>query len=171
VTLDPAHVFREALERHGCAPRGREDQYMALCPEHDDREPSLSVGTGDDGRVLVNCFAGCATERIVERIGLRMRDLFPLDLGDSGRRLRTARREDFTGDARAIVNMLAAAQRSGERWTSALWLDKCPNCEHVYLLVVVGSHREPAIYCPRGCDLHMVTQALADRLAERRRAT
>jgi putative DNA primase/helicase len=49
---------------------------MALCPAHDDREPSLSLKEGDDGRVLIKCHAGCTTENIVEAIGLEMHDLF-----------------------------------------------------------------------------------------------
>jgi len=31
---------------------------MALCPAHDDREPSLSVSEADDRRVLLHCHAG-----------------------------------------------------------------------------------------------------------------
>jgi putative DNA primase/helicase len=37
----------------------------------------LSVSTGADGRVLLNCFAGCAVEAIVAALGLSMGDLFP----------------------------------------------------------------------------------------------
>jgi hypothetical protein len=50
--------------------------WKALCPAHEDREPSLSVTEGDDGRALVKCFAGCDTEKIVVRLGLEMSDLF-----------------------------------------------------------------------------------------------
>jgi hypothetical protein len=50
--------------------------WKALCPAHDDNEPSLSVSEGDDGRALLKCFAGCATSDIVTRIGLDMSDLF-----------------------------------------------------------------------------------------------
>ena len=32
----------------------------ARCPVHNDRNPSLSISTGDDGKLLVNCHAGCA---------------------------------------------------------------------------------------------------------------
>jgi hypothetical protein len=53
--------------------------YTAHCPAHDDRTPSLHVTEGDDGRVLLKCFAGCRTETIVRRIGLEMKDLFPRD--------------------------------------------------------------------------------------------
>lgn len=31
----------------------------ACCPAHDDHSPSLSISTGDDGRLLLHCFAGC----------------------------------------------------------------------------------------------------------------
>ena len=51
--------------------------FIARCPAHPDREPSLSVSEGDDGRVLVKCHAGCSTEAIVQAAGLELRDLFP----------------------------------------------------------------------------------------------
>jgi hypothetical protein len=35
------------------------DGWMARCPAHDDREPSLSIRQGEDGKVLVRCDAGC----------------------------------------------------------------------------------------------------------------
>lgn len=51
--------------------------FMARCPVHDDKNPSLSITEGDDGRVLLKCFAGCSTEDIVKALGLTMADLFP----------------------------------------------------------------------------------------------
>lgn len=51
---------------------------MTLCPSHDDTSPSLSVSTGDDGRILVHCFAGCTAEEITDALGLHVRDLFPM---------------------------------------------------------------------------------------------
>ena len=53
------------------------NSYMAQCPCHEDKEPSLAVSEGEDGRVLLKCFAGCNTEDIVARLGLTMADLFP----------------------------------------------------------------------------------------------
>lgn len=49
--------------------------YRALCPAHDDNEPSLSLRQEDD-KVLLNCHAGCDTEEIVNALGLEMSDLF-----------------------------------------------------------------------------------------------
>jgi 5S rRNA maturation endonuclease (ribonuclease M5) len=50
--------------------------WKALCPAHDDTEPSLSISEGDDGRALLKCFAGCALPEIVSALGLEMKDLF-----------------------------------------------------------------------------------------------
>ena len=51
--------------------------WVARCPAHPDRNPSLSVGVGADGRVLLKCFAGCDLHAILDAIGLEVRDLFP----------------------------------------------------------------------------------------------
>jgi hypothetical protein len=56
--------------------RGSNGSWKALCPAHEDREPSLSVTEGDDGRALINCFAGCENADIVNALGLEMSDLF-----------------------------------------------------------------------------------------------
>jgi hypothetical protein len=39
--------------------------WMARCPAHDDREPSLSIRNAGDGKVLVRCHAGCDQERVI----------------------------------------------------------------------------------------------------------
>lgn len=55
------------------------DGYLARCPAHDDATPSLSVGEGADGRVLLRCHAGvgCELRAIAAGLELRVRDLFP----------------------------------------------------------------------------------------------
>ena len=40
--------------------------HMAKCPAHEDRTASLSINTGDDGRVLLKCHAGCSTDDILD---------------------------------------------------------------------------------------------------------
>lgn len=49
---------------------GRDRQWSAFCPAHEDRKASLSVGVGDDDKVLVYCFAGCEFEEIEEALNL-----------------------------------------------------------------------------------------------------
>jgi DNA primase len=48
----------------------------AHCPAHDDRNASLSIKAGDDGRTLIHCFADCRTEDVLAAVGLTLRDLF-----------------------------------------------------------------------------------------------
>lgn len=50
--------------------------FMARCPAHDDRVPSLSIGISRRGRgVLLHCFAGCCTEDVLAALGLTYGDL------------------------------------------------------------------------------------------------
>ncbi len=49
--------------------------WMAHCPAHDDRRPSLSISVGEDGRAVLFCHAGCATEDICRRLDLTWADL------------------------------------------------------------------------------------------------
>lgn len=54
--------------------------YAARCPcRNDDENPSLSVGQGTDGRVLVTCHrgTGCTVDQICEAVGLQLKDLMP----------------------------------------------------------------------------------------------
>ena len=75
-TVTPFELFLSALETHGCKPKRHGDKVSAHCPAHDDASPSLSLDTGDDGRALLYCFAGCATTAIVSALDLEMSDLF-----------------------------------------------------------------------------------------------
>jgi hypothetical protein len=45
-------------------------QRSTRCPAHDDNRASLSVATGDEGRILLHCFAGCTYDAIVAAAGL-----------------------------------------------------------------------------------------------------
>jgi hypothetical protein len=53
------------------------NQWASSCPAHDDQDPSLSIASGDDGRVLLHCHAGCTVEEICAALGLTGSDLFP----------------------------------------------------------------------------------------------
>ncbi len=55
--------------------RLRGDEWLAICPAHDDEKPSLSFRDGEKG-LLLKCFAGCTTKSICQALGLRMHDLF-----------------------------------------------------------------------------------------------
>jgi hypothetical protein len=52
--------------------------WKAKCPAHDDKEPSLSISEGADGRALLKCWAGCETEDVLAALSMTLRDLFPV---------------------------------------------------------------------------------------------
>ena len=49
--------------------------WLARCPAHEDRSPSLSIRDSDN-RVLLHCFAGCSTDAVLASLGLTFIDLF-----------------------------------------------------------------------------------------------
>jgi hypothetical protein len=44
--------------------------WSANCPAHDDRTASLSIGEGENGRLLLKCFAGCTFDAILKAAGV-----------------------------------------------------------------------------------------------------
>jgi len=53
------------------------DRWMACCPAHEDKSPSLSITQSSDGKILLHCFAGCTIEEITDALGLSLNKLFP----------------------------------------------------------------------------------------------
>jgi len=56
------------------------NQWVAGCPAHDDKHPSLAIKLTDDGKILIKCWSGCGIDDICDSIGLKVSDLFPRDL-------------------------------------------------------------------------------------------
>ena len=83
--------------------------WRACCPAHADSEPSLSIGLGEQGQVLLKCFAGCSLERIVEAMGLTLLDLFP----DGAT---TAERAGSNGAHRTALTLLDLAVEKQLPW-------------------------------------------------------
>ena len=54
-----------------------QNRYMACCPAHDDKNPSLAISQLPDGRILLKCFAGCDVMSVMQAVGLSVSDLFP----------------------------------------------------------------------------------------------
>ena len=74
---DPIITILDALNTVGSVPKRSGSGWSCRCPAHDDKHPSLSIGIGDEGRVLLNCHAGCETKAIMTSLGLEMKDLMP----------------------------------------------------------------------------------------------
>jgi len=69
------------------------DEWKANCPVHADRDPSLSISEGADGRALLKCWAGCETNDVLTAIGLKPRDLFVSGKNGSERSKQTLSRK------------------------------------------------------------------------------
>jgi len=74
LVLDKLDEVGSRYERRG------PDQVQALCPAHDETNPSLSIRAAvtDDGKesVLLHCFVGCSIDEVLAALGLGKRDLF-----------------------------------------------------------------------------------------------
>jgi AAA domain len=81
----PVDSVLDALKARGRQVKGSYPQFTAQCPVegHDDHNPSLRIGVGSDGRVLLSCMAGCSTDAVIDALGLDWHDLFE-DTRDSG---------------------------------------------------------------------------------------
>jgi hypothetical protein len=66
--------------------------FLARCPAHDDRSPSLSINEKDDGRVLIHCHSGCGAQSVLDAIGLKWGAVMP-EGGEYLTRSRRAPRE------------------------------------------------------------------------------
>lgn len=73
------------LSRLECVKQTGPDRWIARCPAHDDRHPSLSVRETGDGTLLVRCWAGCSAAEVVHSASLTLRDLFPTTTADHHR--------------------------------------------------------------------------------------
>jgi putative DNA primase/helicase len=88
--------------------------WMARCPAHDDREPSLSIRETKDGKVLVRCHAGCDQQRVIAV--LRARGIWSNAGRHQGRMIASQPRAVDRGDAKrmqAALGLWGAATPAG----------------------------------------------------------
>jgi hypothetical protein len=53
------------------------NRWLACCPAHEDRSPSLSIMQNEQGKIFIHCFAGCNGKAIMSSIGMTLSDLYP----------------------------------------------------------------------------------------------
>lgn len=83
--------------------RTGDGRWIARCPSHNDRRPSLSIRELDDGRILVHDFGGCAVADVLAALSLEFDALFPpRAISDQ------LRRERRPFDAFSILRCIAA---------------------------------------------------------------
>ena len=81
-------TIENVLSRLEKVKRTGKDRYIACCPSHNDKNPSLSLRDLPDGRILIHCCAGCDLNSILYSIDLDMNALFPNRLGEFKREKR-----------------------------------------------------------------------------------
>jgi len=149
--------------------------FMARCPAHDDRNPSLSVDEGDEQPLLIYCHAGCEPDDVLDALGLTWGDiLMPVKQLDPF--VSVASRTGWTADLLlattlpeprwavpgllpAGLSVLAGAPKIGKSW---LLLDIC-------LRVAMGSKVLGACDVEPGPTLYLALEDTARRLQERAR--
>lgn len=65
------------LSRLGGVKATGSGRWIARCPAHEDKRPSLAVRELEDGRILLFDFGGCDAESVLGAIGLGFEALFP----------------------------------------------------------------------------------------------
>ena len=115
------------------AKRRPNGQYLVKCPAHADKTPSLSVGQGKHGGIILKCFAECSAEAICEALGITLRDLMPPSGGPEPRREvvqgRLRRTEYIYRDAQGepLYKAVRVDRPDGDkdikqyRWTGTSW--------------------------------------------------
>jgi P4 family phage/plasmid primase-like protien len=86
--MDSSHYHRILDQLRGLTVTSQNPlKAEACCPSHDDHKPSLSIGVGADGKLLLNCHgnSGCTTATILKAIGRTFGDLYPDHLRKDGK--------------------------------------------------------------------------------------
>ena len=97
------------------------DHYVARCPAHADRSPSLTFRDGHRG-LLVHCWAGCSLAEIARAVGAGVSDLFYSPDEPGPREIRRRAPELDTPERlwrRVWTDTLRDAEAEGQHW--AIW--------------------------------------------------
>lgn len=94
------------------------DKWVALCPAHADKTPSLSIRQLEDSRILINCWSGCGAIDVLESIDMNFQHLMPDD-AISYRGIKGRDKAERMAIAESILEMLPLWQAKGEQFTDA----------------------------------------------------
>ena len=101
--------------------RTRSGCWIARCPAHDDRRPSLSLRELQDGRVLLHCFSGCSVQGVMAAVGLELIDLFP-ERAPGDRLPRERRPFDAASVLRCLISEAEIASLAADNLANGLAL-------------------------------------------------
>ena len=104
--LDAA-VIAGSLQKSKRAGPGK---YLACCPTHNDRTPSLSIKDAPNGKILVHCHAGCSQAEVIG--ALRNLGLW---YEPSRQRIKYFKRQNLKEEIRRKEMLLALAASENEQ--------------------------------------------------------
>jgi putative DNA primase/helicase len=135
-----------------CAKRSKSGSWMAKCPAHDDRTPSLSI-TDTDGRVLVHCYAGCGQNDVIAA-------LTALGLWTDPQQLEVSTKPvvvsayDYTDAAGNLLYQVVRTEPKGffQRIPNGAgrWINRGPKAETKVLYHLPELLGSPIIFLPEG---------------------
>jgi hypothetical protein len=71
-------MITELLKRLTNVKKKKENEWLACCPVHPDKNPSMGIKLTDDGKILCRCFGcGASGVEIIQAVGMDVTDLFP----------------------------------------------------------------------------------------------
>jgi archaellum biogenesis ATPase FlaH len=79
--------------------------WIACCPAHDDKNPSLSIAE-KDGKILFKCFAGCSYVQIVQALGINeheQKNKFKLDIKRGEKTQMVVAKYDYTDETGEVL--------------------------------------------------------------------
>jgi hypothetical protein len=146
---DPVGLVLDRLHGAGCNPKqASSGQWNAKCPvsanhAHGDKNPSLSVGTGPDGKALVCCHKGCRLPDIAHALDIGVHDMFPprprATIGD-GKRI-TAEYPYYSADGELIFEVL--------RYSPKTFRQRRPDGNGGWTWSLGGLHERPLYQLPQ----------------------
>lgn len=83
--------------------KGSGDQWYASCPVHEDTHASLSIKSAEDGKLLINCHAGCPRDAVID--ALKQRGLW------RGARIEAIRPAPAKAQAAPVTKLKPAVER------------------------------------------------------------
>lgn len=110
--------------------------HVGQCPAHEDSNASLSVGEGEDGRVIIKCHAGCEVRDIVKALDLTLRDLFPSVAGSWDEPEATYSYEDEEGH-----ELYQAVRLPGKQFRQRHWDPDSPDAKDGWVKNLDGVRR------------------------------
>lgn len=102
-------MINKLLNRLDKVKQKRHNEWVACCPSHNDKNPSLAIKYDEStGKIIMKCWAGCDINDICTAIGIEVSDLFPDAPGDKTGSPGDKKRMYFSGET-ALASLVSEA--------------------------------------------------------------